>query len=285
MTDTLTAQRARKRAKRAEEIKDAADAALLLDLKSKDDAVKGRALKIHSDRALERIEVLQAELDALKKVAGNTADLDAAVAAKTAAESELEQIKKDWSDTLNFEVRKVQDEVRDDRAALSQRDDAALTTRAFDYLSNLVRRIETWEPTDFFNPEIPKSPWVWRTWMPESKAKLWCAWEVKIAAMPREKQVDFIAVKLHTFDCMYCAQDIIRRKPEDRILDLSPEFKEFLTARMRSMDVENEVFGITHEMTEFCRRKNHPMPAQHVDFKDAERCPRDCAIHQLVSAL
>jgi hypothetical protein len=280
MTDTIETQKARKKAKLDAEIVLASAAALLRDLKSKDDAVRGRALKIHSDHALERIEVLKAENAVLKVAVGNTADLDAAVAAKNTAEAELETVKQEWSATIGAEVRKVQDTVRDGRAALSSREvaitkretvmknstDAALTLRAFDFLSNLVRRMKSWEPEEsqFFDPDIPKSPYIWRTWWDEEEARLWCAWETELSAMPREKQIGTIAHEIHVRCCI---------NHQNEKVDLSPERMLFLQARLKHMgpEVEQSVFDIGRTKTEVCRLQPHPMPARHVDYDFAHR--------------
>jgi hypothetical protein len=162
--------------------------------------------------------------------------------------------------------------VKDERLALVQREvavkrkedalqvytDKSLVAQAFDYLSNLVRRMESWRPAEFFDHDVPKSPWLWRTWWAEDKAKNWCAWEVEIAAMLREKQVLAIAGGLHAFGCM---------QHQNEKNDLSPERKEFLEARAKYMGVENEVFEINRRMTEYCRLQPHPMPARNVDYE------------------
>ena len=62
-TERQEVTKAKQRAKRAEQIKDAADKALLRELKSSDAAAVRAALKIWNDRAFEKIEALQAEID------------------------------------------------------------------------------------------------------------------------------------------------------------------------------------------------------------------------------
>lgn len=216
MTIPIDEQKARKRAKKGEQIRDAYADAILKDLESSDALARRAAMKLHAESLIQRVEALQAELDALKKAAGNTADLDSAIAAKNTAEAELEKIKAEWSATVNAEVKKVEDTVSNERQTLTQREitvkrkedalqvstDKSLVVQAFNYLSTLVRRIKSWEPTEFFDHEIPKSPWLWRTWWAEDKAKNWCAWEVELAAMSREKQVARIAGDLHVYGCI-----------------------------------------------------------------------------------
>ena len=259
--------------KTEEKINRAGTKALLKALES--DEVNPKILSIWNDRSIEKIEKLQAELDELKKAAGNTADFDAAVAAKNVAEAELETIKAEWNLTVGAEVRKVRDEVATTHVVLTQREivvkrnedalkvytDKSLTARAFEYLSNLVRRMESWRPTEFFDHEIPKSPWLWRTWWSDDKAKSWCAWEVQIAAMPREKQAGYIASELHAFGCM---------QHQREKADLSLERREFLEARAKYMGIENEVYEINRRMTEYCRLQPHPM-SHSVDFDYANR--------------
>ena len=281
MTVSNEIKKAKKRDERAEKLRVAFEEGLLRDMQSpgdsRDDAgIRRAALKMYNDGLATKCDAMQAELDELKKAAGNTADLDAAVAAKNAEESELGKIKAEWSATVNAQVKKAQDAVSNERIALTQREvavkrkedalavstDKALTVRAFDYLSNMVRRMESWRPTEFFDHEIPKSPWLWRTWWPEDKAKLWCAWEVELGAMPREKQVARIASDLHAYGC-------IQHQREKN--DLSPERKEFLEARVRYMNVDQEVFEINRRMTEYCRLQPHPLPAPNVDYEYGAR--------------
>jgi hypothetical protein len=270
MTDSNELKNKRKREKRAEEIRDKFDTALLSELGSNDPAAVRAALKIVNDRAFERIEALQTENVALKQVAGNTADLDAAVAAKVAAELELEKIKQEWSVTVNAEVKKVHNVVNSERHALSQREvvikrtesalkastDATKIKLAFDFLGSLVSRMESWRPKEFFDPEVPNVFWVKRIWWPDRES--WVIWHEELLKMPREKQIATMARDAH---CRTCINH--QREKVDR----SQERADFLESRMKFMgaEVQNEIFTLTRQMNDHCRLQPHPM-SHSVDF-------------------
>ena len=83
-------------AERAKQTRIAFEEALLSDLRSEDPAAKRAAMKIFIDRITEKYDELQAELETLKRAAGETvprAELEAAVTAKSAVEEELKALK------------------------------------------------------------------------------------------------------------------------------------------------------------------------------------------------
>jgi hypothetical protein len=273
MTIPIDEQKARKRAKKDEQIRDAYADAILKDLESSDALARRAAMKLHAESLIQRVEALQAELHELKKAAGNTADLDAAVAAKNAAESELEKIKAEWSATVNAEVKKVQDAVSDERLALVQREvavkrkedamavstDAALTAKAFERFHRLVKHVPA---SEFFDHEAgnPISPWFWAGWMPMERAQTWCAYEAELMKLPREKQLAVMARDMHCRTCIQHSREKI---------DLSQEKADFLVDRLRFLgaEVQNEIYKQTREMTEYCRLQPHPMANHNVDYE------------------
>jgi hypothetical protein len=248
VTEPIEVQNARKRAKRAEALRDAFEKTILKDMTKGDEAARRAACKLYNDRALERIEELQ--------------------------------VKAEWSATGGAEVRKVEDKMRDERAGLSAREVAIkkredmmttstntdLTRRAFEFFWTLVRRMKSWEPEEaqFFDSQIPKSPWIWQAWWPEEKARLWCAWEIELAVMPREKQIGTIAHELHVRTCI---------NHQNEKIDLTPERMLFIQARLKHMgsEVQQAVFDIGRTKTEVCRLQPHPMQARHLDFDFGHR--------------
>ena len=91
-------------------------------LKALDEDATPTTLRIWSDRNAEKLTVALKRIEELEAAVDDTADLDSAVAAKNAAESELEKIKAEWSLTVSAEAKKVQDAVNSERLALTQRE-------------------------------------------------------------------------------------------------------------------------------------------------------------------
>lgn len=276
MTHSNELKRQRKRAARAELIRDSFEEAILKDLQNKgttrdDEAARRAACKLYNDGLAAKVDALQIEIDALKKSAGNTADMDAAIAAKNAAEAELEGIKANLDKVLTEERKKVLDSVKDERIALVQREiaikrkeeqmavstDAQLTVQAFARFHRLVKHIPM---GNFFDHESgdPNSPYFWAAWMPMSQAKAWTAWESELMSMSYERQLFAISKGLHCMACVHHQRDQI---------DISPERKAFLEARLAFMgaDAQNEVFRMNRDFSEQCIREPHPL-SHHVDY-------------------
>jgi len=240
-----------------------------------DGANMKNVLQIWDARNLQKLTAALAQIEVLKAAAADNTVLDAAISAKNVAEAELQKIKANLDTVLAEETKKIRQSVNNETGALASREvtvkrkedvlkvstDAQLTLRAFDYLGALIKRMPSWEPKDFFDPTIPKSPWIWRIFFDEQKAKNWCAWEVEISAKPREQQTSLIEYELH---CRSCVQHQYEK------IDTSPERKEFLEARARQMQIECQVYEIGKQMTSQCMLKPHPMPSQ-VDLEAGNR--------------
>jgi len=206
-TERQEVTKAKQRAKRAEQIKDAADKALLRELKSSDAAAVRAALKIWNDRAFEKIEALQAEIDELNKAASLVAEttvprteFDAVAAAKTTAESEVQKLKDTMDSaceaermalqnkTVDIEMRehKVQSAV----AEAKQRFDASGLATVITKLQEMVRLGIRTAP-DFFKTRI-FNPIFWETWSEwEEHAAQWCRL-AKDPAFKEEAAVDLL---------------------------------------------------------------------------------------------
>lgn len=247
----------------------AAQNALLKGLKDNaaDSANLKNLLQIWDSQNLQKLQAATAELETLRAAAADNTALNEAVARATNAEAALQKIKANLDAVLVEEAKKAQTLIRDERAALIQREaaikrkeeamavstDAALTLQAFTRFHRMVKHLPMGE---FFDHEsgAPNSPWYWAAWLPMEQAKAWTTWESVSMKLPYETQLFEIAKGLHAIGCIHHSRER---------LDTSPERKSFLEARLAFLGAkaQNEVFGMIRDFSEQCMRESHPLPS------------------------
>jgi hypothetical protein len=191
MTESNGIKRQRERAKRAEDLRDSFEKAVLKDMQNPDEAARRAACKLYNDRLAEKCDALQAELDELKKAAGETvprADYDAAITeartARVAVEQELQKLKDTMASALEKERMALQNktvdlEMRENKvqaaiAEAKQKFDTSGIAAVIEELQKMVRLGQRTAP-DFFKSGI-HNPLFWATfpeWSDE-RAAIWC---------------------------------------------------------------------------------------------------------------
>jgi hypothetical protein len=221
MTTSIEIQKQKKREKRAEEIRDKFDVALLSELGSDDPAAVRAALKIVNDRAFERIDALQAEIDGLKTAAGDAvprADFDAAVAAKTAAEAETQTLKDSLDAALEDERRTLKHSLADIEQrehnlkikieAATKKFEATGIKTVIEILQKMVQTGDLTVP-DFFKCPC-KHVILWKTFWDDTMAEAWCR-----LAQDNSFTTDTAIEILHVPACPYDGwEEPVRRKTQ-----------------------------------------------------------------------
>jgi hypothetical protein len=224
---------------RAVDLRTAFESALLIDLKSDDPTSRRAACKLFSDDVTQKYSLVLEENEALKQataLAAETsvprADLEAAVAARLAAESEAQSLKDSIDSALADERRTL----RHGLASIEQREHdlkikIEAATKKFEsagikaVIEILQKMVQSGDRTipDFFKCPC-KHVLLWKTFWEDTKAETWCR-------LAREDtfSTDSAVEVLHVPDCPYDGWEAGRTKQLEKSTPESRAYaKEFL---------------------------------------------------------
>jgi hypothetical protein len=232
---------------RAVDLRTAFESALLLDLKSDDPASRRAACKLFSDHVTQKYSLVLEENEAIKEAVALAAettmpriDYDAAIAARSAAEAELQKMKDGLDAALADERRKIHNLEADlDRREFQLKMKIADAQRYFeatglDGMISEFRRLVTAARTpapEFFKTEVYK-PMFWFTWWTEEKAVTYC----RLASDQRFDEATAIEI-LHTPDCQW---DGWQPGREEQLSRSTPESREYAREWLRHKGVTDD---------------------------------------------
>jgi hypothetical protein len=223
---------------RAVDLKTAFESALLLDLKSDDPASRRAACKLFSDHVTQKYSLVLEESEALKQAAALAAETsvprteyEEAVAAKLAAESEIQKLKDSMDSGLADERRRL----RHGLASIEQREHdlkikIEAATKKFEstgikaVIEILQKMVQSGDRTipDFFKCPC-KHVLLWKTFWDDTMAETWCR-----LARDNSFTTDTAVELLHVPACPYDGwEEPVRRKTQ--LEKSTPESRAYAT--------------------------------------------------------